>query len=75
MLSNIRNRSNVRFSSYSLHYQKWANNRSEKNETELTPLTTCLFKQLVYVNYGTVEDFAELEKLNISVAGKICITR
>jgi energy-converting hydrogenase Eha subunit C len=31
--------------------------------------------QLVYVNYGMVEDFAELEMLNVTVAGKICIVR
>ncbi len=31
--------------------------------------------QLVYVNYGTVEDYADLEKLNVSVLGKICIAR
>jgi hypothetical protein len=29
----------------------------------------------VYVNYGTVEDLAELERLNVSVVGKICIAR
>ncbi|XP_076360320.1 N-acetylated-alpha-linked acidic dipeptidase 2-like [Tachypleus tridentatus] len=29
----------------------------------------------VYVNYGTIEDFEELEKLGINVSGKICIAR
>ena len=31
--------------------------------------------QLVYVNYGRVEDLAELELLNVNVSGKICIAR
>ncbi|XP_022242586.1 N-acetylated-alpha-linked acidic dipeptidase 2-like [Limulus polyphemus] len=29
----------------------------------------------VYVNYGRIEDFEELEKLGINVSGKICIAR
>ncbi len=31
--------------------------------------------QLVYVNYGRVEDLAELEDMGISVEGKICFAR
>ena len=30
---------------------------------------------LVYVNYGRVEDFDELDKLDVNVTGKICIVR
>ncbi len=32
--------------------------------------------ELIYVNYGTIEDFQKLdEELNIDVTGKICIAR
>ena len=31
--------------------------------------------ELVYVNYGRIEDFQELDKLGVSVSGKIAIMR
>eukprot|EP01112_Ceratiomyxa_fruticulosa_P023083 TRINITY_DN868_c0_g2_i1.p1 TRINITY_DN868_c0_g2~~TRINITY_DN868_c0_g2_i1.p1 ORF type:complete len:732 (-),score=140.96 TRINITY_DN868_c0_g2_i1:57-2252(-) len=31
--------------------------------------------ELVYVNYGTIQDFQHLQQLNVSVAGKIVIVR
>lgn len=40
-----------------------------------SPSGEVLSAPLVYVNYGTLEDYAELEALNISVRGKVVIAR
>ena len=53
---------------------------SEKNPNVVLPIlgytpSGTVEGQLVYVNYGRVEDFEQLKTLNVSVRGTIAIMR